>query len=74
MSGYIRRAALQPWYHKPKPRCMAKTWDNTEQCTFSATYVTVLSGEVIYFCQTHKRMADFPMTQIAENKIDLREL
>lgn len=73
MSGYIRRAKQQPWYHKPKPRCMAKTWDETEQCTFSATYVTVLSGVVTYLCKLHKDMADFPMTQIAEDKIDIRE-
>jgi hypothetical protein len=74
MGSYIRRAALQPWYHKPKPRCVARTWKDTEQCTNSASYVTILSGQVIYFCKLHRDMADFKMTLIADEKIDIREL
>jgi hypothetical protein len=35
--------------------------------------VTILSGKVIYFCKLHKDMADFKMTLIAEEKLDIRD-
>lgn len=66
-----RIGKLQPWYHQPRPRCMAETKWSQEQCIFSARYVAS-DGREIYLCKTHADMVDFPVKLIRPSRLQIR--
>lgn len=68
----VRTGTLEPWYHEPRPRCMAEIKVTKEQCTFSAKYEDA-QGRQIYLCKTHADMADFPMRLIRPRSVTVRE-
>lgn len=66
-----RTAALQPWYHEPRPRCDVITLAK-QQCLFSARYIDRNTGS-IHLCKTHADLADFPVKLIRPNRVEIRD-
>lgn len=68
-----RVAKLQPWYHKPKPRCIVSTRAE-QQCLFSATYEGVEASKAnVKLCGTHAQMADFPVRPIQAARLEIED-